>query len=94
MLKRPFDLDLLSRIVECIEKNPDSHFFLDETPLGINAITVDNLIEEISPKICDDRILWIACHTKNRPYELSDDLRDNGNLLDSISSKFYVQLLL
>jgi len=55
---------------------PDSHFFFDEAPVGINGLSPKDL-EEISIEIPNDKLFWIVCHTKNRPLAISKDLHGN-----------------
>ncbi len=68
-----------------MHENPDSHFFMDEVPLGF-GISAEELAE-VSEKNSQDNCLWIACQSQLHPS--SDDLRDCGKLF-YLTSKFKV----
>ena len=70
-----------------IRENQRSHFFFDEAPVGINGLSPKELLE-ISNEIQNDKLLWIACHTKNRPLAISKDLHGNYTL-SSYSNEEY-----
>ena len=59
-----------------MNQNPDSHFFMDEVPLGC-GITAEELAE-VSKQIDPDNFLWIACQSQLNPS--SEDLRDFGKV--------------
>ncbi len=61
---------------EAVYQNPDSHFFMDEVPLGC-GISAEELAE-VSEKISPDNCLWLACQSQLHPS--SDDLRECGQL--------------
>ncbi len=73
-------LDLEEKIVRVVNENADSHFFMDEVPLGF-GITAEEL-GKISEKISQDNCLWLACQSQLHPS--SEDLRECGNLYDFI----------
>jgi hypothetical protein len=76
-------LDLEEKIARVVHENPNSHFFMDEVPLGF-GISAEELTE-VSEKIPQDNFLWIACQSQLHPS--SDDLRDCGKLFN-LTSKF------
>jgi hypothetical protein len=69
-------LDLEEKIGRVVNENPDSHFFMDEVPLGFR-ISTEELVE-ISEKVSQDNCLWLACQSQLHPS--SDDLIECGKL--------------
>ncbi len=69
-----FFSDLEAKISTVVNQNPDSHFFMDEVPLGC-GITAEELAE-VSKQINPDNFLWIACQSQLNPSP--EDLRDYG----------------
>ena len=76
-------LDLEEKIGRVVHENPNSHFFMDEVPLGF-GISAEELAD-VSEKIPQDNCLWSACQSQLHPS--SDDLRDCGKLF-YLTSKF------
>ncbi len=69
-----FFSDLKEKISTILNQNPDSHFFMDEVPLGC-GITAEELAE-VSKQIHPYHCLWIACQSQLNPSP--EDLRDFG----------------
>jgi hypothetical protein len=82
-LKNSNFLELEEKIARVVTDNPDSHFFMDEVPLGF-GISAEELAD-VSEKVSLDNFLWIACQSQLHPS--SDDLRDCGKLF-YLTSKF------
>jgi hypothetical protein len=59
-----------------MKKHPESHFFMDECPVGINGLQSKEL-RDLSEKLSEDQFLWIACQTQKSPS--SEELKSNGN---------------
>ena len=49
-----------------MEKHPESHFFMDEYPVGINGLQPKDL-KDLSDELSEDQFLWIACQTQKSP---------------------------
>ncbi len=47
-------------LLQLVNKNQTSHFFLDEVHVTPNQIS-SKVLAEISKKIAKDKLLWIAC---------------------------------
>jgi hypothetical protein len=80
-----YNLDLEEKVAQAVNENPDSHFFMDEVPLGC-GITAEELAE-VSEKISPENFLWLACQSQLHPS--SDDLKECGKLFVLIKRTFY-----
>jgi hypothetical protein len=71
--------NLENKIIQLLRENSEAHFFFDEFPFGLNGLQQDEL-KNISDKIPEKNILWIACQYQNNP--MSEDLHNCGNQLN------------
>jgi hypothetical protein len=54
-------------LLELVEKNKDTNFFLDEVPFGNRAISA-NFLNQLSKKIPESQYLWVACQAHESHY--------------------------
>jgi hypothetical protein len=69
--------DLKKQTIQLMKKHPESHFFMDECPVGINGLQPGDL-KDLSDELSEDQFLWIACQTQKSPP--SEDIESNGSL--------------
>jgi hypothetical protein len=60
-----------------MKKYPESHFFMDECPVGTNGLQPKDL-KDLSDELTEDKFLWIACQTQKSPP--SEEIKSIGDL--------------
>jgi hypothetical protein len=71
----PFDLFSESKdLLELVNDNKESHFFLDEVHVSQNQIP-SKVLAEISNIISKDNFLWIACQSDRLPTKTDSNLK-------------------
>ncbi len=71
----PFDLFSESKdLLELVNHNKESHFFLDEVHVSQNQVS-SKVIAEISNIISKDNFLWIACQSDRLPAKTDSNLK-------------------
>jgi hypothetical protein len=71
----PFDLFSESKdLLELVNNNKESHFFLDEVHVSQNQIP-SKVLAEISNIISKDNFLWIACQSDRLPTKTDSNLK-------------------
>ena len=60
------NLGLKDRTKNLFKEHPESHFFMDEFPVGSNGLQPKEL-KEFSDQLQEDTFLWIACQTQKSP---------------------------
>ncbi len=61
-------------LLDLVDRNPDSHFFLDEVKVSSRTISSKDLAE-ISLKIPKYNFLWIACQADQLLIKTDDNLK-------------------
>jgi hypothetical protein len=61
-------------LLDLVDRNPDSHFFLDEVKVSSKTISSKSLAE-ISLKIPKNNFLWIACQADQLLIKTDDNLK-------------------
>jgi hypothetical protein len=54
-------------LLQLVERNKDTSFFLDEVPFGSKAISA-NFLNQLSDKIPEIQYLWVACQAHESHY--------------------------
>jgi hypothetical protein len=72
-------------LLDLVDRNPDSHFFLDEVKVSSRTISSKDLAE-ISLKIPKNNFLWIACQADQLLIKTDDNLKGKTvpHLVESI----------
>jgi hypothetical protein len=78
LLLNLFSLLASEDLLELVNKNQDSHFFLDEVHLATNHIS-SKVLAEISNRISKDNYLWIACQSDRLPIKSNPNLKGKIN---------------
>jgi hypothetical protein len=69
-----------NKLLELVNKNQNSHFFLDEVHLSPSQIS-SKVLADLHKTICTDSFLWVASQGDRPPRKSDDNFKGNKVVL-------------